>query len=138
MGWNSRTLRFLRTWLVTNGYPRWSEKILSLQFNLHGHWARRVEHNPARDEICAALPMRALMWKNTYWWSEQQALSSTVGARHPGRFYASNPERQLSAAIDKLWHVTAQDRHRWALSRHKYIEMWDVKWSSGRQLALRF
>ena len=136
--WNSRTMRYLRAWLAANGHPRWSEKILGLQFNLHGHWARRIEHDWERDVISAALPMRALLWKSTFWWREQQALSHNVGARHPCRFYASNPERQLCEAINNLWHVEAQDRDKWALNRNKYIEMWDVKWSSGRQLALRF
>ena len=136
--WNCRTMRFLRAWLVSHGHSRWSEKILGLQFCLHGHWARRVEHNQDRHTFSASLPMRTLLWKSTYWWRRQQSLSPALGARHPSRFYASNPERQLSEAVGNLWHVTAQDRHRWSLERSRYIAMWDVKWSSGRQLALRY
>ena len=136
--WNSRTMRFLRAWLVSHGHSRWSEKILGLQFSLHGHWARRVEFNQDRDEVSASLPMRSLLWKSTLWWRGQQALSPSVGARHPARFFASNPERQLSESLGNRWHVIAQDRLRWAGERVKYIRMWDVKWSSGRQLALRY
>ena len=136
--WNSRTMRFLRSWLVSHGHPRWSEKILNLQFNLHGHWARKVEFNCDRDLVSASLPMRCLLWRSTHWWRGQQALSPATGARHPARFYASNPERQLSESAGTLWHVMAQDRHRWARERSNYVNMWDVKWCSGRQLALRF
>ena len=136
--WNSRTMRFLRAWLVSHGYPRWSEKILGLQFSLHGHWARKVEHNQENDDVTASLPMRTLLWKSTYWWRQQQQLSASTGARHPARFYASNPERQLSETMGNLWHVTAQDRARWSAEREQYIRMWDVRWSSGRQLALRY
>ena len=136
--WNSRTMRFLRAWLVSHGYPRWSEKILGLQFSLHGHWARKVEHNQDNDDVTASLPMRTLLWISTYWWRQQQQLSASTGARHPARFYASNPERQLSETMGNLWHVTAQDRARWSAEREQYIRMWDVRWSSGRQLALRY
>eukprot|EP00439_Symbiodinium_sp_Y106_P039173 s2481_g4.t2 len=128
--WNSRTMRFLRAWLVSHGHSRWSEKILGLQFSLHGHWARRVEFNQDRDEVSASLPMRSLLWKSTLWWRGQQALSPSVGARHPARFFASNPERQLSESLGNRWHVIAQDRLRWAGERVKYIRMWDVKWSA--------
>ena len=58
-----------------------------------------LKHDWERDVISAALPMRALLWKSTFWWREQQALSHKVGVRHPCRFYASNPERQLCEAI---------------------------------------
>ena len=77
--WNSRTMRFLRAWLVSHGHPRWSEKILGLQFSLHGHWARRVEYNQENDVATASLPMRTLLWKSTYWWRQQQQLSASSG-----------------------------------------------------------
>ena len=136
--WNCRAMRFLRSWLHSNEHCRWSEKILQPQFSLHGHWARRVEHDCSRDVVHASLPMRALLWRSTYWWRQQQSLSPTVGLRHPCRFYASNPERQLSEALGNLWHVAVQDRLKWTNARAQYVSMWDVKWSSGRQLALRF
>ena len=135
--WNARTLRFCRVWLVNNQVPRWSEKILALQHNLFGHWARRTEADH-QGRPCASLPLRALLWRSTHWWRQQQSLPSSIGLRHPGRFYASNTERQISESHGSHWQVAAQDRLTWANSRSRYVQMWDVKWSSGRQLALRF
>eukprot|EP00439_Symbiodinium_sp_Y106_P081906 s980_g21.t1 len=61
--WNSRTMRFLRAWLVSHGYPRWSEKILGLQFSLHGHWARKVNRN---IPPCLSMHnMALLLWRVT-------------------------------------------------------------------------
>ncbi|CAE7210973.1 unnamed protein product [Symbiodinium sp. CCMP2592] len=136
--WNKRSIRFCRVWLANNGYQRWSTKILSMQHNLHGHWARRIEHDRDRDELFPSLPMQALLWRSTHWWRFQQSLSDSIGMRHPGRFYASNPERQISEAHGSLWHVLAQNRAEWCTARATYLQAWDVKWSSGRQLALRF
>ena len=96
--WNSRTIRFCRVWLHSQGHPRWSEKILSLQHNLHGHWARRSEVF-ADGQAVESLPLRALKWRCTHWWRMQQSLPSSIGLRHPCRFYASNPERQLSDLV---------------------------------------
>ena len=136
--WNSRSLRLCRVWLQNNGVPRWSSKILALQHNLHGHWARHTETDPSTGNAWASLPMRTLAWRSTHWWRAQQALSSTTGMRHPGRFYASNTERQISDAQGTLWHVLAQDRIAWCGARERYVQKWDIKWTSGRQLALRY
>ena len=133
--WNSRTLRFLRVWLHNSQIPRWSTRVLSLQHMLHGHWARRVEVANDRPQVCPAL--KALNWKSTNWWRAQQALGDRTGARHPGRFYASNTERQLAETHGNLWVVEAQNRHNWANSRRKFLDDWDVRWTSGRRLSLR-
>ena len=134
--WNSRT-RFCRVWLHSQNHQRWSEKILCLQHNLHGHWARRIE---TLDDGCSAdsLPLRALKWRSTLWWRNQQRLPASIGLRHPCRFYASNPERQLSECHGNDWVELALDRARWASCRPAYVRAWDIRWSSGRQLALRF
>ena len=137
--WNARSLRFVRVWLYNQQVPRWSEKVLTLQHTLHGHWARRVESSATstsgEDTLCLNPPMRTVLWRNTYWWRQEQA--SSTGARHAGRFYASNPERQLADTHGALWHVLAQDRMRWSNARNAYLRDWDVRWSSGRQLAIR-
>ncbi|CAE7787600.1 unnamed protein product [Symbiodinium sp. CCMP2592] len=135
--WNSRSLRLCRAWLAATSRPRWSTSILTLQHTLHGHWARRIETLPSGLSI-PSLPLRALMWKCTRWWRNEQMLSDKVGERHPGRFYASNPERQLSDCHGVLWQECAQERHRWTQERQAYIAMWDVKWCKGRQLSIRY
>ena len=134
--WNCRTLRFVRAWLNNTNVPRWSTRVLVLQHTLHGHWARHVESGPGHAFPSA--PMRTLLWRNLYWWRAEQALSSSTGMRHPGRFYATNPERQLAQTHGTLWHVLAQDRAKWSSERNAYLEQWDVRWCQGRQLALRF
>ena len=136
--WNSRTIRFCRVWLHNQGHPRWSEKILGLQHNLHGHWARR-EERLCDGRLVDSLPVRALKWRSTAWWREQQRLPASVGLRHPGRFYASNPERQLSECHGCCnWLDSARDRMHWSSSRSAYLRAWDIKWCSGRQLSLRY
>ncbi|CAE7836114.1 unnamed protein product [Symbiodinium sp. CCMP2592] len=133
--WNQRSLRFVRAWLHRQGVHRWSARVLTLQHTLHGHWARRTEVVRGSARACA--PMRAVMWRNTYWWREQQALDRASSLRHPQQFYASNVERQLAQSNGNLWYVAAQDRQTWAAERVKYIEEWDVRWCNGRQLSLR-
>ncbi|CAE7354464.1 unnamed protein product [Symbiodinium sp. CCMP2592] len=133
--WNQRTMRFVRVWLLNNHVPRWSERILTLQHTLHGHWARRTEVVRGVPRACA--PMRALLWRNTHWWRAQQDLSPSVSMRHPCQFYASYPECQLSQSCGNLWYVAAQDRANWSHARRKYLEEWDVRWASGRQLTIR-
>ena len=51
------------------------------------------------DKLSNPLPLRALKWRCTHWWRMQQSLPSSIGLRHPCRFYASNPERQLSDLV---------------------------------------
>ena len=132
--WNKRSLRMVRLWLHTNHVSRWSERILTLQHMLHGHWARRTEVAGGIPQPCP--PMKALQWRCTHWWRGQQSMSPAVSLRHPGRFYASNTERQLAEALGPLWFVRAQDRQNWCNDRKSYVAHWDVKWASGRQLSL--
>ena len=134
--WNKRSLRLVRVWLHSHQVPRWSTRILCLQHMLHGHWARRVE--VVRGAPQPGPTMKALMWRSTQGWRSQQALSPTVAHRHPGRFYASNTERQLAHAHGVLWFVKEQNRQQWASEREGYLKEWDVCWSSGSQLSLRF
>ena len=134
--WNQRSMRLVRLWLHSNNCARWSTRVLSLQHMLHGHWARRTEWVGNVAVPCP--PMRALQWRCTQWWRHQQALSPAVSLRHPGRFYASNTERQLAHAHGNSWFVVAQDRHKWSQEREVYIKQWDVKWASGRQLSIRW
>ena len=136
VAWNSRSLRFVRVWLHNARVTRWSTRVLELEHMLHGHWARQVESDPLTAFPSA--PMRALLWRNMYWWRQQQSLSPSVGMRHPGRFYAANTERQLAQVHGTLWHVIAQDRERWSSERKTYVDQWDVRWCQGRQLALRY
>ena len=134
--WNTRSIRLVRVWLHANKVTRWSTRVLQLQHMLHGHWARRTEVVQGNPMPCLA--MRALMWRNTNWWREQQKLSPTVSLRHPGRFYASNTERQLATCHGNLWFVAAQNRSEWVNARNSYVQEWDVKWASGRQLSIRY
>ncbi|CAE7484674.1 unnamed protein product [Symbiodinium sp. CCMP2592] len=138
--WNSRTMRQCRAWLASQGQNRWSSCILTLQHTLHGHWARRREmifrNGHCTEEPC--LPMRALLWRSTGWWRFQQQLSPLTGVRHEGRFYASNTERQLSEVHGTRWFEVAADRNHWSLVRDEYLRRWDIRWTQGRQLALRY
>ena len=134
--WNTRSIRLVRVWLHANKVTRWSTRVLQLQHMLHGHWARRTEVVQGNPMPC--LTMKALMWRNTNWWREQQKLSPTVSLRHPGRFYASNTERQLATCHGNLWFVAAQNRSEWVNARNSYVQEWDVKWASGRQLSIRY
>ena len=134
--WNTRSMRMVRSWLHFNQVPRWSTRVLELQHMLHGHWARRTEEVRGRARACP--PMQTVLWRNTNWWRGQQQLSPTTSLRHPGRFYASNTERQLAKSHGNLWFVAAQNRQEWAAARKNYVQNWDVKWASGRQLSIRF
>ena len=133
--WNSRSMRMCRAWLAYTGRPRWSTTLLRLQHTLFGHWARREEWLNGASSPCYCLPMRALQWKSTAWWRQQQLLSRTVSERHPARFYACNVERQLSDAHGVNWTAEALDRQHWGRMRDG---MWDVKWTRDRQLAIRY
>ena len=134
--WNSRSIRMVRVWLHANQVPRWSTRVLELQHMLHGHWARRNEDVRGNPQACPV--MKTLLWRNTCWWRSQQELSPSISLRHPGRFYASNTERQLAKSHGNTWFVAAQDRQAWAAERKNYVREWDVKWASGRQLSIRF
>eukprot|EP00439_Symbiodinium_sp_Y106_P074001 s399_g14.t1 len=134
--WNSRSLRTCRAWLSYNCRPRWSTSILRLQHTLLGHWARQKECVQGAEH--ASLPMRAMHWKSTEWWRQQQKLSPTVGMRHPARFYASNVERQMAEVHGNRWSDLALDRQQWAAVRDLYLARWDVRWCHGRQLSIRY
>ena len=135
LDWNLRTLRFVRVWMHANSVPRWSLRILELQYMLHGHWARRTEI--VRGVPCPCPAMKAVQWRCTQWWRHQQSLSPSVSMRHPGRFYASNAERQLAQSHGNLWFVLAQNRQNWCAERQRYLADWDPKWASGQQLSIR-
>ncbi|CAE7462428.1 pol [Symbiodinium sp. CCMP2592] len=135
--WNSRTLRFCRQWIVAQQVPRWSTRVLTLQHTLHGHWIRRQEMDWQQEQPQDCPAVRALKWKCTEWWREQQALNPSVGARHPCRFYASCPERQLADCHGPQWMWYAADRQTWSAMRGEYLTAWDVKWTKGRQLAIK-
>ena len=135
--WNARSMRQCRAWLAYSGHPRWSTTILTLQHTLSGHWARREEMIEGRSFCFPCLPMRALLWRNTAWWRTQQALSPSMGARHPKPFYASNLERQLADTHGHRWFELACDRAQWTLERAAFLRLWDTKWCHGRQLAIQ-
>ena len=134
--WNARTSRFIRSWLFQEKIMRWSARVLTLQHTLHGHWARHVEN--VHDECAAGPALRALSWRSTSWWRKQQQLSPKVSMRHPRRFYASNPERQLAQSHGCLWSDTAKDRSVWTKAREQYLLDWDVPWCTGRQLSIKY
>eukprot|EP00439_Symbiodinium_sp_Y106_P036980 s3585_g4.t1 len=59
VSWNSRTLRYLRAYLVKENEERWSACALRLQFSLHGHWARRIEDlGSGIGDLHPCLPMQ--------------------------------------------------------------------------------
>ena len=134
--WNTRTMRTCRAWLAAHHVPRWSTLILTLQHTLSGHWARRVELIGPRQFPEPALPMRALLWRNTRWWRRQQDFSYHVGIRHRGPVFVHNLERQLADAHGLDWFNLAQDRNAWTAARPTFLEKWDVRWCRDRQLAI--
>ena len=132
--WNARSSRFVRVWLHNRGISRWSTRVLTLQHTLHGHWARQTEQ--VSNAVMPGQALRALLWRNTEWWRGQQRLSPSVSMRHPRRFYASNPERQLAQSHGSQWVEVAQGRDHWSQARKQYIADWDVPWCNGRQLSI--
>ncbi|CAE7830935.1 pol [Symbiodinium sp. CCMP2592] len=115
VAYNSRTLRFVRQFLVQRHVPRWSSVILRLQHALHGHWARRVETFGPHGQACLNISMRAITWRDLRWWRGEQA-KTTTGRKHPRPFYACNPERNIAESIGTSWANIALDRAKW--SRH--------------------
>ena len=99
--WSTRTTRFIRTWLFNQEVPRWSTRVLTLQHTLHGHWARRYE--TINHKQVPGPTLRTLLWRSTKWWRAQQQLSPSVAMRHPRRFFASNPERQIAQSHGSDW-----------------------------------
>ena len=134
--WNARTSRFIRSWLFHQKVMRWSARALTLQHTLHGHWARHVEN--VQNENVPGPAFRALSWRSTAWWRQQQQLSPKVSMRHPRRFYASNSERQLAQSHGCLWYDIAKDRSEWTKVREQYLLDWDVPWCTGRQLSIKY
>ena len=131
VSYNSRSLRDVRAWLQANGGERWSTKILRLQFQLMGHWARRLEG----DSCC--LPMLTQQWRCLKWWQGQQnILPSAGGVRHPRCFRAANLERSLATALGVDWSSACWNRAGWKQLLRMWLAAADVEWASGRQLAL--
>ena len=139
VSWNARTMRDCRAWVAVNNHQRWSTCILTLQHTLHGHWARRREEIVHKGKVVgeACIPMKALLWRSTGWWRQQQKLSRYTGVRHEGRFYPSNIERQLCEVHGVRWFDLASDRQNWSQERQAYLQRWDIRWTQGRQLSLR-
>ncbi|CAE7518077.1 unnamed protein product [Symbiodinium sp. CCMP2592] len=132
---NSRTMRFIRQFLVQRQVPRWSSVILRLQHALHGHWARRVETIGPHGEVCPNITMRAIMWRDLRWWRGEQA-KNTTGRKHPKQFYACNPERNIAESIGTTWANIALDRARWSATLSDFLNKQDVRWCRGRQLSI--
>ena len=130
---NARSLRDVRAWVCNHGLERWSTKILRLQFQLMGHWARRWEG----DVQCLACRMQ--LWRSLKWWQKEQSISRAGGGkRHPGCFRAANLERSLAASIGLEWVDAARNRDGWRQLLKMWLASEDVAWSQGRQLALDF
>ena len=131
VAYNSRSLRDIRQWVHASGVERWSTKILRLQFQLMGHWARRYEG----DVRCLAGRMQS--WRSLGWWQHEQKLSvQSGGKRHPGCFRAANLERSVANAIGVGWAVAAANRDGWRQLLKMWLNSEDVAWTHGRQLAI--
>ena len=135
VNYNQRTLRLVRAYLVNNHIPRWSTVILGLQHALHGHWARRSESIGPLGFQIPNVTGRALQWRDLQWWRNEQGKTRT-GKRHPAKFYAGNPERNLAETIGTNWIRIAADRHAWRQTLKKFLEKHDVRWCRGRQLSI--
>ena len=131
--YNARSLRDIRLWVCNNGIERWSTKVLRLQLQLMGHWARRWEG----DVRCLACRMQ--MWRSLEWWQKEQSLSQTGGGkRHPGCFRAANTERSMATALGVKWVAAANNRDGWRQLLKMWLAREDVAWSRDRQIALEF
>ena len=132
--WNKRTLRDIRSFLHRHNIPRWSTVALTMQHQLLGHWARRVEVLEDGSSV-PGVTMRSLSWRNLQWWEHQKALTTT-GKRHPRAFYPANMERQVALAIGTDWPAKTADRNKWRETLATFLEKTDVRWASGRQCAI--
>ena len=131
--YNARSLRDIRLRVCNNGIERWSTKVLRLQFQLMGHWARRWEGD-VRCLVC-----RMQMWRSPEWWQKEQSLSQAGGGkRHPGCFRAANTERSMATALGVKWVAAANNRDGWRQLLKMWLAREDIAWSRDRQFALEF
>ena len=136
--WNKRTCRQVRAWLHAQGLPRWSTLILQLQFGLHGHWGRQTEGTDEQGRAMPGNPLRLLRWRNLAWWRHQQSLSTSLGLRHPCRFYPDNTERKFAEVLGVDWEMLTKDRVIWRSKTSEWVANFDVKWARGRQASIRW
>ncbi|CAE7244711.1 pol [Symbiodinium sp. CCMP2592] len=136
LGWHKRTWRLVRAWMHTNQIRRWSTHILQLQHGLLGHWARQVEGWDNDGNPIRGLTYRILQWRGHEWWKREQSL--VTGVRHPGCFYPDCTERRVAETIGLNWGEIAQNREVWKCWRDEWVKRFDVKWTAGRQAALRW
>ena len=119
--WNKRSLRRCRSALFHSGGTRWSSFVLSQIWTAIGHIPRWPGDLPLAQLIA--------------WWDEQR--DAGVRIKHAARFNAfMDIDRQLSDTAGKQWADTARDRIAWANLESKFVAMYDVPWSSGKQDSL--
>ena len=117
------SLRYTRGVLAQRQDLRWSSVILKLVWRLHGHLARH------QDDATSLM-----QWRNLAWWKKEQ--QNPKGLRHPHRYNAMLETERMLDAIAHPWHITAQNRNRWATLEEAFVKKFDVAWATGRQTSL--
>eukprot|EP00439_Symbiodinium_sp_Y106_P073157 s2086_g13.t1 len=126
-----RSMRAARQILVNLGLERWSTQWLRRHWQYRGHVTRAAlrESPPASSRIDA--------YRTLKWWRESQRWKD--GPKHPRSFFPhlSNEETRLNraAGVDN-WRDLALKLAEWKMREAAWVEMNDVAWCSGRQLAL--
>ena len=128
--WEIRTLRETRGTMHRLGVRRWSTVTLERIWDLWGHIARHP-----------SVARHILEWRSLSWWRGEQARPQ--GMRHHGRFCPhTDPERKIQEAVTAVerretpWEELAKQRDRWLAARETFVKMFDVPWTSDRQVAL--
>ena len=129
-----RAFRGARAALHAAGLERWSTVWLRRYWRYAGHRVRTVLSDA--PPICCHFEH----FRTRAWWVHEQSKSPAQGGiRHKGRHYArlTTLEQQMDAVAGGPWRGRAHDRGAWRALENAWVELMDVPWSSGRQLAVR-
>ena len=126
----TRSKRLARCWLYAAQLSRWSTLHLSLVWRYSGHRARQMHF--ASASVAGVLTA----FRTPEWWAQQQGLMS--GERHKRRHFPriTLEERVLTQVTAGDWRQVAQDRAAWKGLEAQFVDMHDLPWCSGKQLAL--
>ena len=128
-----RAFRGARSALHAAGLERWSTVWLRRYWRYAGHRVRTV--------MSDAPPISCHFehFRTRAWWTHQQSKTPAQGGiRHKGRHFArlTALEQNMDRVVRGPWRQCAHDRGAWRGLEDAWVELMDVPWSSGRQLAI--
>ncbi|CAE7223910.1 unnamed protein product [Symbiodinium sp. CCMP2592] len=135
IGWldfRKQARRAARAALWQGRHKRWSTVWAERHWSSLGHLARSLLHPvPSAAALMCS-------YRTREWWTKEKTKKDSERVKHPKAFYARLmlSESKLDTAAEGPWRILAQDRVRWAGRLPAWVELVDVQWASGRQLAL--